>query len=135
MFISYVTIRVRYAETDRMGLVYYGRYAEYFEVGRVETLRQLGMDYRQVEEEGFLLPVLEFSVKFFKPIFYDDLLTIETVIPSLPAVRFRFNYRILNSEKVTVSEAYTLHAFVRKSSFKPCGAPESILHLLQPFFK
>ncbi len=134
MFTTSVTLRVKYAETDRMGLVYYGRYAEYFEVGRVEALRQLGMAYRQLEEDGFLLPVVEFSVKFFKPVYYDDLLIIETVIPSLPAVRFRFNYRILNSDKVEVCQAYTLHAFVHKSTFKPCSVPEKILRLMQPYF-
>ena len=75
-----IQLRVRYGETDQMGYCYYGNYAQYFEVGRVETLRSLGLSYKQLENEGFMLPVSEFSVKYKSPAFYDDLLSIETTI-------------------------------------------------------
>ena len=80
MFISTTQIRVRYAETDKMGYVYYGNYAQYFEVGRVEGLRDLGLSYKKMEDEGILLPVVEFQIKYLKPAYYDDLLTIKTTI-------------------------------------------------------
>jgi acyl-CoA thioester hydrolase len=79
-FINTTEIRVRYGETDQMGYCYYGNYAQYFEVGRVETLRSLGMSYKSLEENGIMLPVLDFSINYNKPALYDDLLTIETTI-------------------------------------------------------
>ena len=87
MFNTETKIRVRYAETDRMGYVYYGNYATYFEVARVESLRTMGMTYKEMEDQGIILPVLEYYIKFIKPAFYDDLLTIKTTIPTLPTAR------------------------------------------------
>ena len=80
MYTTEVKIRVRYAETDRMGYVYYGNYATYFEVARVESLRNLGFSYRSLEDEGILLPVLDFSIRYRRPAYYDDELTIKTII-------------------------------------------------------
>ena len=87
-----INIRVRYAETDKMGYVYYGNYATYYEVGRVEALRKLGMSYKEMEDEGIMLPVLSFNIKYFKPAFYDDLLTIKTSITEMPNTRIKFEY-------------------------------------------
>ncbi|MBP6403824.1 MAG: acyl-CoA thioesterase, partial [Bacteroidia bacterium] len=84
MYTSEIQVRVRYAETDQMGYVYYGNYAAYFEVARVEALRSLGFSYKKLEEDGLMLPVLDFSVKYFKPAYYDDVLTIKTTIRELP---------------------------------------------------
>jgi acyl-CoA thioester hydrolase len=95
MYISETKLRVRYAETDRMGYAYYGNYAQYYEVGRVEALRQLGLSYRSLEDSGIFLPVLHYSVKFFKPAFYDDLLTVRTIIKEIPQTRIKFFYEIL----------------------------------------
>jgi acyl-CoA thioester hydrolase len=89
MFVSEYKIRVRYAETDRMGYVYYGNYATYFEVARVEALRRLGVSYRQLEDSGILLPVLNYSVKFLKPVYYDEEIKIITAIPELPGARIQ----------------------------------------------
>ena len=85
-------IRVRYAETDQMGFVYYGNYATYFEVARVEMLRSLGFTYKKLEGEGVILPVLEFTIKYIRPAYYDDLLSIKTTIRELPSARIRFFY-------------------------------------------
>ena len=87
-------IRVRYGETDQMGYCYYGNYAQYFEVGRVEALRAFGMSYRAMEEDGFMLPVLDFQVRYLSPAYYDDLLTITTKIVLLKGPRLYFEYEI-----------------------------------------
>ena len=85
MYISETTIRVRYAETDRMGYVYYGNYAQYLEVGRVESLRQLETSYKEMEDNGVMLPVYTYSINYLKPAYYDDLLRIKTIIKKLTA--------------------------------------------------
>lgn len=96
MFSHQTTVRVRYAETDKMGYVYYGTYAQYFEVGRVEALRSLGMSYRRMEEEGVMLPVRDLKVTYHKPAFDDDLLTVRTTIVAMPSVRIQFAYEVRN---------------------------------------
>ncbi|MFI5220657.1 MAG: acyl-CoA thioesterase, partial [Bacteroidia bacterium] len=112
MFTSEIQTRVRYAETDRMGYVYYGNYATYFEVARVEALRTMGMTYKEMEDEGIILPVLEYSIKFLKPAFYDDLLTIKTVIKEMPAARIRFDYETYNQDGILLNIAETTLVFV-----------------------
>ncbi|HCW09354.1 MAG TPA: thioesterase, partial [Cytophagales bacterium] len=96
MYQSETRIRVRYGETDQMGFVYYGNYAMYYEVARVESLRQLGLTYKELEDGGVMMPVLENKSKFFAPAFYDDELRIVTTIHDLPSVRITFTYEIFN---------------------------------------
>jgi len=95
---STCSVRVRYAETDQMGIVYYGNYAQYFEVGRVEFLRDRGLSYRKMEEGGVMLPVVRLEVNYKKSALYDDLLTIETEIVEMPSVKIKFKHKIYNSE-------------------------------------
>lgn len=126
MFCKETSIRVRYAETDRMGYVYYGNYATYFEVGRVETLRALGITYKSLEDEGVMLPVLELQTKYFLPAFYDDELTIKTTITEMPSVRIKFAYETWRgNEKLNV--ASTVLVFVNRETGKPMKCPEHIL--------
>jgi acyl-CoA thioester hydrolase len=120
-------IRVRYAETDQMGYVYYGNYAQYFEVGRVELLRSLGISYRQLEESGVILPVLDFNIKYHKPARYDEELTIITSMPSLPSVRISFDYQTLNAQGDLLNEGHTTLVFVNKETNKPRPCPASII--------
>lgn len=127
-------IRVRYAETDRMNFVYYGNYASYFEVARVEALRNLGVSYKKMEEEGVMLPVLEYSVKYLRPAFYDDVLTIKTIIPVLPSVKIVFNYEIYNADGQKLNEATTTLVFISKETGKPCKGPTSLLDKLSAYF-
>ncbi len=134
MFTAETTVRVRYAETDRMNYVYYGNYASYFEVARVEALRSIGMSYKRMEEEGFLLPVYEYKVKYFKPAFYDDVLLIKTRIPVMPSVRIVFDYEIYNEAFEKISEAQTTLVFMSKETHKPCKAPEELLVKLRSYF-
>lgn len=135
MFDTETTIRVRYGETDKMSYVYYGNYASYFEVARVEALRSLGMSYRRMEEEGILLPVLEYKVKYFKPALYDDLLRVRTVIPVMPSVRIQFQYEIFNEEGLKLTEAETTLVFIDRHLGKPRRAPELLRQKLSEYFR
>lgn len=126
-----VKLRVRYSETDQMGYCYYGNYAQYFEVGRVEAMRSFGMSYKQMEDEGIMLPVIDFQVKYFQPALYDEELTVTTVIHSLKGVRIRFEYEIRNEKNILVSQASTTLVFVAKSTMKPVQPPENFITLLQ----
>jgi acyl-CoA thioester hydrolase len=134
MFTSETSLRVRYAETDRMGYVYYGNYAGYYEVGRVEALRSLGMSYREMEDSGIMLPVLSYNIKYYKPSFYDDLLTIQTIIPEIPSTRIKFLYKMFNTERVLLNEGETTLVFVNIKTGKPCIAPSIFIEKIQPFF-
>ncbi len=134
MYLTEIKIRVRYGETDRMGYVYYGNYAEYFEVARVEALRNLGFSYRKLEDEGILLPVLNYSVKYLKPAFYDDELTIKVSIIEIPLVRIKFEYKIYNEKDELTTVADTTLVFINRATNKPCQAPEDFLESLKKFF-
>lgn len=129
-----INIRVRYAETDRMGYVYYGNYATYYEVGRVEALRKLGMSYKEMEDQGIMLPVLSFNIKYFKPAYYDDLLTIKTSITEMPNTRIKFEYECYNEKNELLNKGDTTLVFINASSNKPCMAPDWFLEKIKPFF-
>ncbi len=133
MFTSTTQIRVRYAETDKMGYVYYGNYAQYFEVGRVEGLRSLGLSYKKMEEEGIMLPVLEYQIKYFKPAFYDDLLTIKTTIVEIKGARIYFEYETLNLENELLNKGTTTLVFVNMKTNKPCQPPDWFLDKAKNF--
>ena len=122
-------LRVRYGETDQMGYAYYGWYAQYYEVARVELLRSLGTDYRSLEEQGVMLPVLEFKIKYLKPARYDDLLTIRARVPEVPRARIRFEYETLNEAGQLLNQGETTLVFVDKKSGRPCAAPDQFIKL------
>jgi acyl-CoA thioester hydrolase len=125
------TIRVRYAETDQMGYCYYGNYAQYLEIGRVEALRSIGVRYKDLEDDGVMLPVLELHLKYIHPAKYDDLLTIETQIEPIKGSRIVFNYRIINENNKEIATAQTTLVFVSKETMKPMKAPEKILKAIE----
>lgn len=135
MYISETFLRVRYGETDQMGYVYYGNYASYFEVARVESLRQLGMTYKELEEQGVMMPVLENKSKFIAPALYDDQLKIVTTIRDKPGVRIKFEYEISNESGKVLHQGETLLAFVNKLTGRPCRPPEAFNKVLEPYFK
>lgn len=126
-------VRVRYGETDQMGYCYYGNYAQYFEVGRVEALRAIGMSYKALEEEGVMLPVSEFSVKYLSPAKYDDELTVITAITETSGARIFFTYEIYNADGIIVCRANTTLVFVDKISMRPMQPPTSFLQLLEKY--
>lgn len=131
MFISKTTLRVRYAETDQLGIVYYGNYAQYYEVGRVEALRQLGFSYKKLEEAGIAMPVLSLNCKFIRPALYDDLLTIQTTISQLPGTRMHFEYELFNEEGVLINKGDTVLAFLSGEEKRPIKAPEWLLDIFR----
>ena len=134
MFISEIQIRVRYAETDQMGYVYYGNYATYFEVARVEALRALGFSYKSLEESGVMLPVMNYSIDYLKPAYYDDLLTIKITIRELPSARIRFEYETYNEKDVVINKANTTLVFINKSTNRPCKAPDDFMQMISKYF-
>jgi acyl-CoA thioester hydrolase len=134
MIESEVKIRVRYGETDRMGFVYYGNYATYFEVARVESLRNLGINYKDMEDGGISLPVLEYKIKYIKPAFYDELLTIKIMIKELPGVRIKFDYETFNENGTLLNIAETTLVFVNTQTMKPCQIPDFVLKKMKSFF-
>lgn len=134
MFSFETKLRVRYAETDQMGYVYYGNYAAYYEVARVEMLRSLGTSYRAMEENGIMMPVTELSVKYHKPIRYDEEITIRISIRELPAVRIRFEYELYDESGGLANSGETTLVFVDMKRNRPCKAPDDFIAALTPFF-
>lgn len=134
MLVHETTTRVRYAETDQMGFMYYGRYAELFEVGRVEALRSIGFPYRTLEEAGVMLPVHDLHVRYHKPARYDDLLTVRTTITEMPNVRIDFAYSIMDERGTVLTEGTTTLVFVDKTTMRPRRAPHELMSALAPFF-
>ena len=135
MFKSETIVRVRYAETDRMGYVYYGNYAIYFEVARVEALRKMGYSYKEMEDDGIIMPVLEFSIKYFKPAYYDDELKIISKIIELPATRLRFEHETYNKAGVILNKAHVTLVIVNQKTGKPCHAPGYFMDALKKYFQ
>ena len=125
------TIRVRYGETDQMGYCYYGNYAQYCEVGRVEAPREIGMSYKSLEEKGVMLPVSEFQIKYKRPAVYDDLVKIITFIRSVAGPRITFDYELYNEEGLLLVQASTTLVFVSKKTMRPIAAPDYFLALIQ----
>lgn len=134
MYISETTVRVRYAETDKMGYVYYGNYTHYYEVGRVEALRSLGTSYKEMEDSGVMLPVYTCNLKYMKPALYDDLLLIKTCIKELPTLKITFDYEIYNQKNELLNTGSTTLVFIDMKTNKPCRAPESFIERIKIFF-
>ena len=124
------SLRVRYGETDPMKYVYYGNYAEYLEVARVELFRELGIPYNEIEHQGIWLPVSEFSIKYLKPGLYDEILEIHTYIKKLPGVRIEFEYEIYNSSNEKITEAKTTLFFLDAKKNKVVKCPDFLMDLL-----
>ena len=131
MFTHTTKIRVRYSDTDQMKYVYYGVYAKYLEVGRVELLRSIGTSYKQIEELGFGLPVVNLKINYRRPAFYDDLLTIETTIKQINNIKLIFKYKIYNEQNELLNTAETTLVFVNLETRKICIPPNLIFNKLQ----
>jgi len=130
-----VQIRVRYGETDQMGYLYYGNYAEYYEVGRVETIRSLGISYKALEEEhGIWLPVVSLESRFVRPAYYDELLTVRTEIRRLPNEYIVFHVEIFNEKRKLINGGRVRLCFFDANTKKVIPAPELLLEKLKHFF-
>lgn len=118
------TLRVRYAETDQMGYVYYGNYAQYYEVGRVEAMRSLGFSYKEMEERGILMPVINLNVNYKKPALYDDEVRIVTMVKTLPNVRITFEYECYNQLDELINTGSVTLVFIDKLKNKLMMPPD-----------
>jgi acyl-CoA thioester hydrolase len=134
MYQSETSIRVRYGETDQMGYVYYGYYAMYYEVARVESLRQLGVTYKEIEDKGVMMPVLENKSKYIAPARYDEVLRIVTTLKEKPGVRITFQYEFYNEENKLIHQGETMLVVVDKNSGRPRRPPQEMEDVLAPFF-
>lgn len=134
MYVSKTQIRVRYAETDQMGVVYHANFATYFEVARVEALRQMGLTYKSIEESGIMMPVLNIHMQYHKPARYDDLLTVDTILNALPSIKIKFDFKVYNESNELLCTGDVTLFFMDKQSGKPVKCPEILLEKLTPYF-
>lgn len=134
MFTFDTKVRVRYAETDQMGYVYYGNYATFYEVARVEMLRSIGQAYSELEKQGVIMPVTELFTKYIKPAHYDDELTIKVSIKEIPKIKIRFDYEIFNESEELINYGHTQLVFVDMKKNRPCMAPTEFLNKISVYF-
>ncbi|MCC5919379.1 MAG: acyl-CoA thioesterase [Cyclobacteriaceae bacterium] len=134
MKIHETKVRVRYAETDQMSYVYYGNYAMYYEVGRVEALRAVGITYREIEESGVMMPVLENHSKYMQAARYDDEITIKVSIPEAPKVKITFKCELYNTAGELIHVGTTTLAFVDMQRNRPIRCPQHLYDALSPYF-
>ena len=125
------TIRVRYGETDQMGVVYHGNYSNYLEIGRIEWLRSLGVSYKQMELDGIMLPVISLSLKYKKSACYDDVIQVKTQLLKMPTATIEFNYEISNESGEILTFGNTILAFINMKTNRPTRCPKFILDKLQ----
>jgi acyl-CoA thioester hydrolase len=135
MFSYQHQVRVRFGDTDKMGYVYYGNYAYYYEQARAEAIRSTGISYKQIEDTGVIMPVTRMSVKYAKPAFYDDLLTITAYIEEMPGRVITWRYEIRNQHNELLNEGDTSLVFVKVADNKPTRAPRLLTDKLEPFFE
>ena len=135
MFVHDASMRVLYADTDNMGFVYYGNYPQYYEFGRTESIRHLGIAYKTLEEQGVAMPVIDLHCYYHKPAHYDDLLTIRTIIREMPAARIHFFYEIFNEGKDLLNTGETTLIFLNIERNRPVRAPADLLEKIKPYFE
>lgn len=131
MGLNSYSFRVRYAETDQMGVVYHGNYAQYFEMGRVEWLRNLGLSYKFMEENGIMLPVVNLTLNYKKPARYDDLLTVTTIFKKQESVKIEFDYEIHNEAGELLTTGGSLLVFVDMKTGRPVSPPDYVLEKIK----
>lgn len=136
MFTSSTNIRVRYAETDQMGVVYHSNYFPYFESARAEAIRELGFTYADMEKEGVIMPIIDVHARFIRPALYDDLLTIRTTLKELPAHhKIEFHHEVFNEKEELLTTATIILYFMDKKEMKKTTMPEALRKTLEPYFQ
>lgn len=135
MYTTSTQLRVRYAETDQMNVVYYGNYAQYFEVGRVEGIRQLGLSYKEMEATGIHMPVVEMHIKYLRPAQYDDLITIKTTIRELPVThKIEFYQEVFNEQNKLLTAGTVKLYFINSKTNQRANIPDALKEKLSPYF-
>ncbi len=136
MIIHTTSIRVRYADTDKMQFVYNGKYLEYFEVGRTELFRSINFPYRIIESHGYQLPLIEAGLKYFSPATYDDLLLITATVNELYTAKPKVEYQIVNKETGSlIVEGFTTHVFMKEDTRKAVRPPKFYVDALAKYFQ
>jgi acyl-CoA thioester hydrolase len=131
-FVHESQIRVRYAETDQMGVVWHGNYLQYFEAARTEALRASGWSYRGLEESGVMLPLVEAHLEYVRPARYDDLLTVRVTVSDPPTARMRFDYEVRSETGERLVTGHTILGFVDAATRRPCRPPPRLRALFAP---
>ncbi|MCG2617382.1 acyl-CoA thioesterase [Terrimonas sp. NA20] len=135
MFVTESKVRVRYAETDQMGVVYHGHYFQYFEVARAEAIRELGFTYADMEKMGTIMPVIEVQCRYLRPALYDDLLTVRVILKELPAHhKIEFHQEVYNEKGELLVTGKVILYFMEAKTMKRSSMPEKLQEKLQPFF-
>ncbi|MDP2889801.1 MAG: thioesterase family protein [Bacteroidota bacterium] len=124
MIVTETKVRVYYQDTDKMGVVYYGNYARYYEIGRTEMIRDLGFTYKQMEELGIMLPARSLKINYIKSAYYDELLTVRTIVDTIPQVKFPIKTEFYNEKGELINSGETVLAFFRSRTNKPVAAPK-----------
>lgn len=134
MLTSTTQIRVRYADTDKMGVVYHSNYAIFFEVGRTEMFREIGLPYDEIEKNNIMLPLVDLHINYKRPAHYDELLTVTTKLCELPNVKIKFEYEIHNEKGELLVDGYTTLVFIDTTRNRPTRMPDSIKSILEKYF-
>lgn len=135
MFVHESKVKVRYVETDQMGVVHHSNYAQYYEVARTECFEACsGITYESMEAEGVMLPILELQSKYLKPAFYNQTLTIKSIVPTKPSIKLTVDYEIYNEANELINTGKTVLVFVNKATRRPCQPPESFMKNVRQYF-
>lgn len=135
MFVTETQVRIHYALTDQMGVVYYGHYAQFYEIGRTEAIRQIGYTYKEIEALGIIMPVVEIHSKFLRPAKYDDLITIKTTLREMPAHhKIIFHAEIYNEADKLLNTGEVILFFLNAKTMKRCAMPEVLREKLSKYF-
>jgi acyl-CoA thioester hydrolase len=135
MLCSVTNIRIRYSETDKMGYLHHANYLNYFEIGRTEMLRNMGMTYKEMEQQGILLPVLSVNIYYNAPSYYDDVLTVKTYMKKKPGIKVIFEYEIYNENSVLICSGNSTLVFIDAKSRKPRRPPDYFIKKFAAEFK
>ena len=134
MLVSETKIRVCYDDTDQMGVVYYGVYPRFYEIGRTEMIRELGITYKEVEKQKIFLPAKSLNINYHKPAYYDDLLTVRTIVEKIPQVKFPIKTEIYNQAGELINSGEVVLAFFNGNTNKPCKAPDYFINEMKKYF-
>ena len=135
MISSENNIQIRYDEVDKMGYVYHGNYAKYYHISRTELMRSIGLSDKKLEGYNIIMPIIELNIKYLKPVYYDDIITIKTLLRRLPDTRMKFYHEVRNEENKLINTASSTVVFVDMETRLPMRAPEFFRDKLKPYFE
>lgn len=134
MYATETILQVQYYETDQMGVVHHSNYIRYYETARTDFIKSLGISYRELEESGTTMPIINVASRYIQPAIYDDTLTIKVILKELPTSRIVFNYEVRNQTGALINEGETTLAFINRETQRPSRAPQILMERLTPLF-